>query len=199
VQSIPPLNYVGRIVISHTDDTEKKVIANYGGKSWRRIENFLRGVDPDDPNNIPGRKFGEEYVALRESNIPIHAHSETLLGQPDSQNQEWAAIAKGGSQQRLINTPTLDDDSRRTLGVVDVAMNYQMSPLEYPTKEENQITIPHDNLPPYMKMYIWECTEITDEERAITEENKNGDNKCVVTWLPNGGKWTTTGSGESES
>ena len=43
-KSVPPLNYVGRIIISYTDDTEQKVIANYGGKRWRRIENFLRGV-----------------------------------------------------------------------------------------------------------------------------------------------------------
>jgi hypothetical protein len=43
-KSVPPLNYIGRIIISYTDDTEQKVIANYGGKRWRRIENFLRGV-----------------------------------------------------------------------------------------------------------------------------------------------------------
>ena len=47
VVSVPPLNYVGRIIVSYTDDTEKKVIASYGGKSWRRIENFLRGVNVD--------------------------------------------------------------------------------------------------------------------------------------------------------
>jgi hypothetical protein len=46
-KSVPPLNYIGRIIISYTDDTEQKVIANYGGKSWRRIENFLRGVNID--------------------------------------------------------------------------------------------------------------------------------------------------------
>ena len=45
--SVPPLNYIGRIIVSYTDDTEQKVIAHYGGKSWRRIENFLRGVNVD--------------------------------------------------------------------------------------------------------------------------------------------------------
>jgi hypothetical protein len=76
--SVPTLNYIGRIIVSTTDDTEQKVISHYGGKSWRRIENFLRGVGCEDPDNVPGQKFGEEYVALRESNIPIHAHSETI-------------------------------------------------------------------------------------------------------------------------
>ena len=75
MNSVPPLNYIGRIIISHTDDTEQKVIANYGGKRWRRIENFLRGVGEKDPNNIIGQKTGEEYVALRESNIPVHSHT----------------------------------------------------------------------------------------------------------------------------
>ena len=60
VVSVPPLNYVGRIVVSYTDDTEQKVIVNYGGKSWRRIENFVRGVRKDDPDNIPGQKLGED-------------------------------------------------------------------------------------------------------------------------------------------
>ena len=78
VVSVPPLNYVGRIIVSYTDATEQDVIANYGGKRWRRIENFLRGVEENDVDNIPGRKFGEDYVALRESNIPIHTHTETI-------------------------------------------------------------------------------------------------------------------------
>ena len=52
--SVPQLNYIGRIIISYTDDTEQKVVANYGGKRWRRIENFLRGVGNNDTNNIPG-------------------------------------------------------------------------------------------------------------------------------------------------
>ena len=62
--------------MSATDDVESKVIANYGGKHWRRITNFLRGVDADDPDI--GKKFGEEYVCLRESNVPVHTHTDTL-------------------------------------------------------------------------------------------------------------------------
>ena len=89
--SVPPLNYVGRIIISYTDATEREVIEHYGGKRWRRIENFLRGVGTDDAENIPGRKFGEDYVALRESNIPIHSHSETISNVGQTGSQEWAA------------------------------------------------------------------------------------------------------------
>jgi hypothetical protein len=57
--------------------------------------------------------------------------------------------------------------------------------LEY-GENTNGVVVPHDNLPPYLNVYIWECTELTDEERRITGEPK--DNKCVITWLYNGGK-----------
>jgi microcystin-dependent protein len=187
-KSVPPLNYIGRIIISYTDDTEQKVIANYGGKSWRRIENFLRGVGANDPNNIPGQKTGEEFVALRESNIPIHSHTETLSteeSQITTQQQEWMAKNKGGNA-KIVNTTLASSDTRNAVKIENTNRNYQISPLEYPSKEANEITLPHDNLPPYMKMYIWECTELTDEERRITGEPK--DNKCVITWLYNGGK-----------
>ena len=99
-KSVPPLNYVGRIIISYTDDTEQKVIANYGGKSWRRIENFLRGVGDLDPDI--GKKLGEEYVELRQSNIPLHSHVvkkvEFQGGQDlvDTDNQEWMAKNPSG-------------------------------------------------------------------------------------------------------
>lgn len=48
IKSMKPMNYAGRIIISVTDDTEQKVVANYGGRKWRRITNFLRGVPPSD-------------------------------------------------------------------------------------------------------------------------------------------------------
>lgn len=73
--AVKPLAYVGRVVMSTTDDTEQKVIAHYGGKRWRRMENFLRGVE--DESEL-GKRLGEEYVCLRESNVPIHTHNETL-------------------------------------------------------------------------------------------------------------------------
>ena len=47
--------------------------------------------------DIPGKKFGEEYVALRESNIPVHSHSETISNVAQTSGQDWAAKEKGGS------------------------------------------------------------------------------------------------------
>ena len=181
--SVPPLNHIGRIIVSYTDDTEQKVIAHYGGKSWRRIENFLRGVNEDDANNILGRKWGEDYVALRESNVPVHAHSETITNVDVTRGQDWAAKEKSGNT-KLVNTPQGESDCK-SIGVKNTTFDYQISPLEYASKGANDITLPHDNLPPYLKVYIWECTALTDEERKVTGEPDDG--LCVVTWLGNGG------------
>ena len=137
IASVPPLNYIGRIIISYTDDTEQKVIAKYGGKRWRRIENFLRGVTNGrtDAIDIPGRKLGEDFVALRESNIPIHQHSEILSIIEQTQQQEWAAKDKAGSI-KIVNTTGGGSGNRRTIDINNVQRNYQISPLEYPNKEE---------------------------------------------------------------
>jgi hypothetical protein len=96
------------------------------------------------------------------------------------------AKEKSGTNTKLVNAATTSE--YESIGVKNATYNYQISPLEY--AKANGITIPHDNLPPYLKVYIWECTELTDEERAITEEPDDG--LCLVTWLANNGDETTT-------
>jgi glucan-binding YG repeat protein len=143
--------------------------------------------------DIPGKKVGEEYVELRESNIPIHSHSETLPSEESeitTQHHEWMAKNKGGDA-KIVNTTLASSDTRNSVQIENTNRNYQISPLEYPGKKQDEITLPHDNLPPYMKMYIWECTELTDEEYAITGETK--DNKCKVYFLGNGGMFKPAG------
>ena len=58
-----------------------------------------------------------------------------------------------------MNKYTLSND------VQNVVSNYQMSPLEY--QDRKTMTLPHDNMPPHIKVYIWECREITDEEQEL--------------------------------
>lgn len=76
--AVKPYTYAGRIVISTTDDTELKVIKNYGGKQWRRVLNFLRGVD--ETSSDLGKRLGESKVCLRSSHIPNHTHKMSLSG-----------------------------------------------------------------------------------------------------------------------
>ena len=48
------------------------------------------------------------------------------------------------------------------------------------------MAIPHDNMPPYLNVYIWECVELAPDEIKVTDEPTDG--KCVVRWLFNGGE-----------
>ena len=176
LKSIGPLTYVGRVVMSTTDDVESKVIAHYGGKHWRRMVNFLRGVGRNGDGTATaelGKKFGEEYVCLRESNMPLHTHAVAHSGQiedphspagPENKQAFWLRKDMGGDQTGLVNTQPDSMDStlvgKDTVGKQQVG--FQTSPLEY---EKTGITVPHDNMPPYREVYIWQCVEVTDEER----------------------------------
>ena len=44
------------------------------------------------------------------------------------------------------------------IGVSNQSIEYQISPLEY-NDCETHVVKPHDNMPPYMEVYIWECVE----------------------------------------
>lgn len=94
-----PSTYAGRIVISTTDDTEAKIIAHYGGRRWRRLTNFLNGVDETDDDI--GKRHGEEYVCLRESNIPPHVHGMERI-EESSHVAESTMLAKGVGESPAI-------------------------------------------------------------------------------------------------
>lgn len=161
--SIRPLNYPGRIIVSVTDDIESKVIANYGGRRWKRITNFLRGVDGSDPSI--GQKIGEEYVCLRESDIPTHTHPVVLKGHG---SEEWMLKDKGGRKTMFVssrNVPEANGSENCDSTVENIQNEYQISPLEY--DKDHGLTIPHDNMPPYMEVYIWECVEATEDELEV--------------------------------
>ena len=47
------------------------------------------------------------------------------------------------------------------VGLGNSLMEYHVSPIDY--DGELRIAIPHDNIPPYREVYVWECLE-TDNE-----------------------------------
>ena len=63
--------------------------------------NFLRGVAATDGNL--GKKLGEEYVCLRESNVPIHTHEAKLSSNDTTGNAEWLVKGKGGEDTKILN------------------------------------------------------------------------------------------------
>ena len=181
LKSMKPINYAGRIIISATDDTEQKVIAKYGGKRWRRLHGFLRGVDATDPQDDMGfgSKFGEEYVCLRESNVPIHVHGSKV--QDNGCDGDWLVLNKGGTNTKIVNFNTVQDGGSATVvGTRD--LEFQLGPLEYSQKT---VAYPHNNMPPHREVYMWECMESTDDEMAASEEPSINHHKVI--WNANQG------------
>lgn len=147
-----------------------------------------------------GEKTGEEYVCLRQSNVPIHSHKVTLSEASTTNPAAWMVKGRGGSESRIVNgTETKDDHTDRMVGGLDNAgLEYQISSLEY--EERSQVTLPHDNMPPYKEVYIWECLEATKEEMQISGEPAEAS--YVVTWDENGGsphepQWTGFSYGQT--
>ena len=67
-------------------------------------------------------------------------------------------------------------------GVRNSQIEYQISPLEHENRKD--ITIPHDNMPPYMEVYIWECMEVDENE---LEPLKPIRESFQIRFDPNGG------------
>lgn len=172
--SVKPITYVGRVIISTTDDTERKVVANYGGKRWRRIENFLRGVSLYDPT--AGDKTGEEYVCLRQSNVPNHVHKVSIKTTSETGVQKWLDKDAPGTETRVVNESATGGGSQ----LKSTSLEYQISPLE---RERATPPMPHDNVPPHVEVYMWECVEVDDYDREASGELKSYDSLCMVTFL----------------
>ena len=101
-------------------------------------------------------------MCLRESNVPNHTHNVTLRiakvgndnasGWNELQQHERLNATSGGRETKIVNV-----NGTSTNGVKDSLLEYQLSPLEYQNREN--ITYPHDNIPPYREVYLWECVE----------------------------------------
>ena len=86
---------------------------------------------------------------------------------------------RGGEDTKIVNTGSSSGGN----GIGNASLEYQISPLEY--EERDSVTLPHDNMPPFKEIYIWECMESTAEEQAISGEPP--ENRDTITWNPNGG------------
>ena len=54
-----------------------------------------------------------------------------------------------------------NEDSNDGYHVGNTQVNMQMGPLQENARSDdtNTPTIPHNNMPPYVEVYIWECME----------------------------------------
>lgn len=128
---IPPQSHVGMIIHSTTLDTEAKVIAQYGGTRWQKIEGvFLLG---QSASHAVGSTGGAETVTLTINQIPSHNHT----------------VCEGAGTIAFKNNagtedPTINTGSRAAVNLwrTDKSGGGQA----------------HNNMPPYKTVYIWERT-----------------------------------------
>lgn len=130
---IPPQSHVGMIIHSTTLDTEAKVIAQYGGTRWQKIEGkFLLGTSSSHAVNSTG---GSETVTLTTAQIPSHSHG--LCGGAGM----IAFKNNAGGEDPMINT-SVGSRAAVNLWGTDNGGGGQA----------------HNNMPPYKTVYIWERT-----------------------------------------
>jgi microcystin-dependent protein len=117
-------SHIGQIIMSTTLNTQAKVIEQYGGTSWTKIEGrFLLGASSSYPVNATG---GEATHTLTIDEMPSHTHNLKY---------ELNARATGGSPNIGTGTSVGSEATTSTGGGQ-----------------------PHNNMPPYKAVYIWERT-----------------------------------------
>ena len=123
-------SHVGMIIQSTTLNTEDKVKAVYGGTTWTKIEGrFLIGSSSKYTVNSTG---GEETVTLTIAQMPKHAHtigSQGVVTNPVATNGGGAGWTKFTGSAQATRTDSAGSGS------------------------------PHNNMPPYKAVYIWERTK----------------------------------------
>lgn len=135
-------SHIGQIIISTTLNTQAKVIEQYGGTSWTQIQGrFLLGASSAYPVNATG---GEKEHTLSIDEMPEHNHgfnggftfSWGVGGLSNQVNIPSAEAIAGQPTSNSLTTSQTDWNKTAAMG------NGQ----------------PHNNMPPYKAVYIWERT-----------------------------------------
>lgn len=121
-------SHIGQIIMSTTLNTQAKVIEQYGGTSWTKIEGrFLLGASSSYPVNATG---GEATHTLTINEMPSHSHRVAPVN----------TTGTSGSMQTTFKFGRLEANE---------------GGLETDAAGGGQ---PHNNMPPYKAVYIWERT-----------------------------------------
>lgn len=124
-------SHIGQIIMSTTLNTQAKVIEQYGGTSWAKIEGrFLLGASSSYPVSTTG---GEAEHTLSVDEMPSHNHEQVV-----------------GSYSVEGYNPGIRIDYNK-----DGACAPFPQGLNTNGTGGGQ---PHNNMPPYKAVYIWERT-----------------------------------------
>ena len=126
IHSTESKSYVGMIIYSRTLDTEEKVREFYGPGSWVQITGQF--LLGQSSTYPVGSVGGEATHTLTINEMPKHSHN--LHGSPN----------QGGTTSVSLNATLIGNNKFKTDGFVGSTGG----------------TAPHNNMPPYRAVYIWE-------------------------------------------
>lgn len=128
-------SHIGQIIMSTALNTQAKVIEQYGGTTWTKIEGrFLLGASSSYPVNATG---GEKEHTLTINEMPSHHHFD------DSTPTKNLVV--GGNR--------LETHGYSGVGATE-SQGIQWGKGVWPEGGGQ----PHNNMPPYKAVYIWERT-----------------------------------------
>ena len=126
------VSHVGQVIMSTTLDTADKVAKVYGGKweAWGagRVPVGVNASDSDF--STPGKTGGVKTVTLTNEQVPTHSHTVSAVTDL-SQNTTDFALKYSNQQNWSANVRSL-------------------------TTSASGGGKPHQNMPPYQTLYIWE-------------------------------------------
>lgn len=137
-------SHIGQIIMSTTLNTQAKVIEQYGGTSWTKIEGrFLLGASSGYPVNATG---GEATHTLTEDETAPHFHR--FPGEGGSFTVSWGKTY--GQNVTVHGASVIAEATQGNDLAIDQGNFWGTS-----SAGGGQ---PHNNMPPYKAVYIWERT-----------------------------------------
>lgn len=120
--------------------------SNYFGGVWQRIKKaFLFAAD--DESYIAGGTGGEETHALTEQEGPTHTHAGT-----EHQAGKFMTVSSSANEFRNVSRVNVQGAESGT-----GAASWQWASMRWTDTVENSGEgQPHNNMPPYLVVYIWQ-------------------------------------------
>lgn len=141
-------SYVGMIIHSTTLDTMAKVVAFYGGTTWIRHSGyFLRGASSGVVANSATSTGGADTVTLTVQQMPSHTHTQNAHQHKYGATYQY--VNGGGSEWGFTFLKTKNPDT----GQGDYYTANATA-----TNQNTGGGQPHNNVPLYKSVYIWERT-----------------------------------------
>lgn len=158
-QALSERSYVGMIIESTTLDTQSKVIAFYGGTQWKKIEGkFLFGCDLATRAGSTG---GKASVELTVNQMPSHVHSGQLPSHSHNLNLPLHRSDKEpkGVDHGLVPRSVMEVAYPNRVAVYASDQNVSApNPATSFTTSSAGYGQAHENMPPYLSVYIWQRT-----------------------------------------